>query len=71
MLSNTHLHEELEKIMDIMTNDKDLNSYQRTILIIGTLTLKLIHNIRTNQTMMMEKMGVEKIKPRSRDEERK
>lgn len=69
MLSNTHLHEELEKIIKVMTDDKDLNVYQKTMIMIGTLVLKLVHNIRTNQTMMMEKMGVEKIKPRtSRDE---
>jgi len=65
MLSNRDLHDEIKGI-ELVKADNPVDTAK---LKIGTLTLKLLHNIRTNQTTMMEKMGAERIKPKVADEE--
>lgn len=66
MLSNTHMHEELEKAENI--DFKDDASYRKTVVKLLTLQIKLLHNVRTNQTLYMRFKGVDLRKPK--DEEK-
>ena len=59
MLSNTDLYDEIKKIEAIETD----NIVNKAFLKIGTLALKLLHNIRTNQVAIMKNSGVELAKP--------
>jgi hypothetical protein len=68
MLSNKGLYEELEKFEGKIKAGKADNN---DILKAFCLLLKLVHNIRTNQTAVMEKLGVEKLQPKARDEQKK
>lgn len=66
MLSNQHLREEQEAIEK--TIREVTNPFEKSLLKGINLVLKLMHNIRTNQTAMMDKMGAERIKPKLEDE---
>ena len=68
MLKNQDLYSEQEKIEQAIEEVENL--FQKTLLKVGSLMLKLLHNIRTNQTSMMNKMGADKVKPKL-DETRK
>jgi len=65
MLSNIHLREEQEAIEKTIREVTD--PYQKAMLKGVNLVLKLMHNIRTNQTAMMDKIGAERIKPKVGD----
>lgn len=61
MLRSEHANEELVKMDEIIENSKDKTA--GAILKCLTLILKVMFSIRTNQTLIMNKMGVEKIQP--------
>jgi len=67
MLSNKDLHEEIETIDKLAKEIK--SPLDKAFLKIGTLALKLLHNIRTNQTAIMEVLNAKKIKPQVREGE--
>ncbi len=79
MLSNKDLFDEITKINDLIGEGKVRdpektvgdNEFKKALLKANTLGLKLIHNLRTNQTRIMDKMGIEKIKPRRPEGENK
>lgn len=56
MISNRDLYKEIENIEAI--SDKVKNEEVKAQLKIGTLQLKLLHNIRTNMVEVMKKLGV-------------
>ena len=65
MISRTHLYEEVKKAEDVIANtDATAIEVAKAELKIATVVTKLLHNIRSNQSAMMEKMGVKKLKPR-------
>jgi hypothetical protein len=61
MLRNKDLYEEINQIDELIKQEKDIR--WKALLKIGTLGLKLLHNLRTNLVAIMEKLGAEKIEP--------
>jgi hypothetical protein len=59
MLRNKDLYEEISQIDEIVKQEKDIR--WKALLKIGTLGLKLLHNIRTNLVSLMTKLGADKI----------
>ena len=61
MLTNKDIFEELEimeKVRDGLKSD-----YEKSMLKGTILTIKLLHNMRTNVVAVMKKFGVELVKP--------
>jgi hypothetical protein len=63
MITNKDINEEITLIDDLVANGKIKDPYQVATLKLQSLILKLLTSVRTNQTLMMEKMGVKKIEP--------
>ena len=59
MLRNKDLYEEINQIEELAK--KEIDNFKKAILKIGTLGLKLLHNIRTNLVSLMDKLGADKI----------
>ncbi len=68
MISTVDLYKELKVIDDVIKAESD--SYKKASLKAASLQIKLLHNIRTNMVKTMEKLGVEKVKPKDRDEDK-
>lgn len=67
MLANKDLYAEIENIDNTdLTNDVE---FKKSVLKVGTLALKLLHNIRANSVALMKHAGVDLIKPVKREEE--
>lgn len=62
MISTNDLYEEINGIEELIKNEKD--PYKAAMLKVGVLQLKLLQNIRTNTVKVMEKFGIERIKPK-------
>lgn len=60
MISTQDLFKEIKIIEEVVQNEKD--AYKRASLKAQVLNLKLLHNIRTNTVLVMQKFGVEKVK---------
>jgi hypothetical protein len=72
MISNVDLHKEI-KHYEALTKDEVKISdeqYKKAMIKLAALNLKLLHNIRTNMTRVMEKLGVEKVQPKAREDEK-
>ena len=71
MLTNKALHTEILAIETMIAENKyDIKYPMETAqLKIGTLVLKLLLSIRTNQVLVMKKMGVQPIEPAIRRQE--
>ena len=67
MLSNRDLYAEIEAIEKRMEKMKD--GSEKDMLKIGTLYLKLLHNIRANMVTIMKHFNVELLKPQTKKEE--
>jgi hypothetical protein len=66
MLKNDDIYSEIEALDAVI---EDLKSpYERSMLKSQTLVLKLLHNVRTNQTLLMKSQGVELRKPKTTEE---
>jgi len=63
MLSTGDLYKEIGLMEDVLKKEKLSDTeLLKAILKSLVLSLKLVHNIRTNSVLVMEKMGVEKVK---------
>jgi hypothetical protein len=69
MLTNKAIFEETEVANEIVKNAKD--PVQGSILKMLILLLKLLSSVRTNQVLVMEKMGVAKLDPQKHKEDEK
>ena len=77
MLSNRDLYAEIEAIEKRVENlagkevltDKEKLQLELDKIKIGTLTLKLMHNIRANMVTIMKHFNVELLKPQSKKED--
>jgi hypothetical protein len=73
MLTNTAIFKELENV-DMIMEKTDLERKQPiefAKIKILSLILKLLSSMRTNQTLIMDKMGVKKIEPLRKEETKK
>lgn len=59
MLRNKDLYEEINQIEELAKKEGD--NFKKALLKIGTLGLKLLHNIRTNLVSLMDKLGADKV----------
>ena len=59
MLRNKDLYAEITQIEELAKKEND--NFRKAVLKIGTLGLKLLHNIRTNLVSLMTKIGAEKV----------
>jgi len=69
MLSNRHIYEELtegEKIRENLDND-----YEKAMLKMAILNIKLQHNIRTNMTTIMKFFKIPLVEPEDKEKETK
>jgi hypothetical protein len=62
MLANADIFDELEAIEKTREELKD--PYQKAQLKCSVLTVKLLHNIRSNMVTVMKHLGIELIKPK-------
>lgn len=62
MLSNEDLYDELEGIEATREGLKD--PYQKAMLKCSVLSVKLLHNIRSNMVTIMKHLNIELIKPK-------
>ena len=67
MLSNTNLYEEIEIAEKVMKDSKDMVELTKALIKIGTLQLKLLHNLRVNSVRAMKHAGMT-FEKRSTDE---
>jgi len=67
MISTVDLFKEIKIAEDVIVAEKD--AYKKAMLKTQVLTLKLLHNIRTNMVLTMDKMGVEKVKSERRTDD--
>lgn len=65
MISNEHLSEEMKVIEDTHNVEKD--TFKKLVLKGIILIVKLLRNCRTNDVLIMKKLGVEMIKPKGKD----
>jgi len=66
MLTNKDLYTELKFMEEVAEKEKDI--YKKYIIKGIILQLKLLHNIRTNQTLLMQTLGATKIQPKVKNE---
>lgn len=64
MLSSVDIHKEIE-IAEETTKNSSVAEIATVKLL--TLVIKLLHNIRTNQTEIMKKQGIELKEPKTRE----
>ncbi len=69
MISTVDLYKEIKKYEDLIKQPEKISDddYRRAMIKVAILNTKLLHNIRTNMVKTMEKMGVEKVKPKDKD----
>lgn len=60
MISTVDLFKEIKIMEEVVKKEKD--DYKRASLKSKILNLKLLHNLRTNIVLLMDKFGVEKVK---------
>jgi len=68
MIKGEHLHSEINDIKKVADDFESKGEvYEAAVLKAHTLALKLLLNIRQNQTKMMEKQGIPLIIPKGRN----
>lgn len=67
MLSNRDLYAEIEAIEKRM--EKMPDGADKDMLKVGTLNLKLMHNIRANMVTIMKHFNVELLKPQAKKDD--
>lgn len=60
MISTVDLFKEIKIMEEVTKNEKD--PIKKANLKAAILNLKLLHNLRTNSVLIMEKLGVSKVK---------
>ena len=60
MISTVDLFKEIKIMEEVTKTEKD--AYKKATLKAQILNLKLLHNLRTNSVLVMEKLGVEKVR---------
>jgi len=60
MISTVDLFKEIKVMEEVVKGEKDI--LKKANLKAAILNLKLLHNLRTNSVLIMEKLGVEKVK---------
>ena len=68
MISTNDLYEEIGSIEEALKGNISEADYRKMQLKIGTLSLKLLHNQRTNMVQIMKKMGAQTIEPKEKKE---
>ena len=72
MLSSQAIHEEINFAnATIKKEDAKTEELLKVVVKLLTLELKLLHNIRTNQTIELKHLGIELKEPKKEDEESK
>jgi hypothetical protein len=71
MITNKDMNEEISVIENHVKEGMTQKQYEIDMLKLACLNLKLNMSMRTNQTLMMDKMGVKRIEPQRRDDEKK
>jgi hypothetical protein len=69
MISTPDMYKEIKIMDEVIANEKD--DYKKAMLKSNVIIMKLLANIRTNQTKIMEKLGAEKVKARPNASEQK
>lgn len=69
MITNHDINEEITKVDEQVASKIIKDPYQIANLKFLSLIIKLVMSIRTNQTLIMGKMGVKKIEPQLRKED--
>lgn len=64
MLANEDIYEELEAIELMREGLK--SEYEKAQLKLAILTVKLLHNIRSNMVTVMKHQGIDLIKPKNK-----
>jgi hypothetical protein len=62
MISNKDLYKEIKDMDTYLASEKD--AYKKNVVKGLTLAIKLLHNIRTNMTVVMKHLKIELVKPR-------
>ena len=69
MITNKDLYKEQTDIKAVLDNpEATALEIAKAQLKASDLTVKLLHNLRTNMVSVMDKFGVEKVKPKVRDD---
>ena len=71
MLSSTAIHDEINMAHKVI-GDKDasVETLLKVLVKLSTLNLKLLHNVRTNQTIDLKAKGIELKEPKTEDSDR-
>ena len=71
MLSNKDMHSEINNALEVAERDNaTLEELTKVSVKLLTLVIKLLHNVRTNQTIYMEGQGIKLKKPSRISEEK-
>lgn len=66
MISNKDLYKEIKDMDTYLASEKDV--YKKNVVKGLTLAIKLLHNLRTNMTVVMKHLKIELVKPREGQE---
>lgn len=66
MISTKDLYEEIKVIEEVIKAEKD--DYKKASLKAQVLTLKLLHNLRTNTVQVMDHFKIAKVKPKDKED---
>ena len=69
MIANDDLHKELAVIDEAIKNEKE--PIVKHLLKIGSIIIKLLHNIRSNQVTVMKSSGVKLVEPKGKTDTQK
>jgi len=69
MITAQDVREEMKKAKEVIDDaNATVQTKINSLLKLITVVLKMLLNVRTNQSMIMGKLGVEKIKPKQPEE---
>lgn len=72
MITAQDVREEIKKAKEIVDNkEATVQEKLNSLLKLITVVLKMLLNIRTNQSMIMGKLEIEKIKPKQQEKSEK
>jgi hypothetical protein len=66
MLSNRHIYSEVETAEKVREGLK--SEYEKSMLKMAILNIKLLHNIRTNMTTMMKFFKIPLVEPEDKEQ---
>jgi len=67
MIKSSDIFEEVQKAIGEV--EKEGNVYEQSVIRLLSIAVKLLHNVRTNQTEIMKKDGIELKRPEDQDKE--